>query len=202
MAHETKIGGTAYEITGGRILVGDTGYDIASGRTLIGGTGYDVKFFDGLMVYDGTFREGEFSYSTFRSGGATPSTSPTISTDGEITTSSVYMVNPNNPDNSCIWFHILYIGTIDVTNYNSLHFEIANLAVYATFGLSTTKSQFSSNYNVFDGGSITPINPANAGSVVQYPYDAVMDISGLTGDYYIKMYSSLSPMIISKIWLE
>ena len=44
MAHKTLIGGTAYEIGGGRTLIGGTGYDIAGGRTLVGGTGYDISF--------------------------------------------------------------------------------------------------------------------------------------------------------------
>lgn len=44
MAHGNLVGGTAYEIKGGRCLVGGTGYDIKKGRTLVGGTGYDVGF--------------------------------------------------------------------------------------------------------------------------------------------------------------
>ena len=44
MAHKTLIGGTAYDITGGRTLIGGTGYDITKGRTLIGGTGYNINF--------------------------------------------------------------------------------------------------------------------------------------------------------------
>lgn len=44
MSHKTLIGGTAYEVTGGRTLVGGTGYDIALGKTLVGGTGYEVPF--------------------------------------------------------------------------------------------------------------------------------------------------------------
>ena len=44
MAHKTLIGGTAYDITGGRTLIGGTAYSITKGRTLIGGTGYDIKF--------------------------------------------------------------------------------------------------------------------------------------------------------------
>lgn len=44
MAHKTLVGGTAYEITGGRTLVSGTGYDISKGRTLVGGTGYDILF--------------------------------------------------------------------------------------------------------------------------------------------------------------
>lgn len=44
MAHKTKVGGTAYEITGGAVKVGGTKYSIKKGRTLVGGTGYDILF--------------------------------------------------------------------------------------------------------------------------------------------------------------
>lgn len=44
MAHKTLVGGTAYEIKGGRTLAGGTGYSIRKGRTLVGGTGYDISF--------------------------------------------------------------------------------------------------------------------------------------------------------------
>lgn len=44
MAHKTLIGGTAYEIKGGRALVNGTGYEISKGKTLVGGTGYEIKF--------------------------------------------------------------------------------------------------------------------------------------------------------------
>lgn len=44
MAHKTLIGGTAYEISGGKTLIGGTAYSLAKGRTLVGGTGYDISF--------------------------------------------------------------------------------------------------------------------------------------------------------------
>ena len=44
MAHKTLVGGTAYNITGGKSLVSGTVYDIKGGRTLVSGTGYDIKF--------------------------------------------------------------------------------------------------------------------------------------------------------------
>ncbi len=44
MAHKTKVGGTDYEIKGGRTLVNGTGYGIKKGRTMVDGTGYDVSF--------------------------------------------------------------------------------------------------------------------------------------------------------------
>ena len=44
MAHKTLIGGTAYNIVGGRSLINGTGYNIKKGRTLVNGTGYNINF--------------------------------------------------------------------------------------------------------------------------------------------------------------
>lgn len=44
MAHKTLIGGTAYEISGGKTLVGGTAYEIKNGKTLVGGTAYEISF--------------------------------------------------------------------------------------------------------------------------------------------------------------
>lgn len=44
MAHKTLIGGTAYEIDGGKTLVNGTAYSIKSGKTLVGGTSYKIGF--------------------------------------------------------------------------------------------------------------------------------------------------------------
>lgn len=68
MAHKTLIGGTAYEVTGGRTLVSGTGYDIAIGKTLVGGTGYDVPFAEKdtftLHIYDPyTYEEATEEYT-------------------------------------------------------------------------------------------------------------------------------------------
>lgn len=45
MAHKTLVGGTAYEIKGGKTLVNGTAYEISNGKTLVGGTKYDISFF-------------------------------------------------------------------------------------------------------------------------------------------------------------
>lgn len=42
MAHKTLVGGTAYEIKGGRDLIGGTGYSTESGKTLVNGTARDI----------------------------------------------------------------------------------------------------------------------------------------------------------------
>lgn len=50
MAHKTLIGGTAYEVSGGKTLVGGTAYSIKNGKTLVGGTAYDVGFLKDCTV--------------------------------------------------------------------------------------------------------------------------------------------------------
>ena len=50
MAHKTLIGGTAYEIKGGKTLVDGTAYSIKSGKTLVDGTAYEVGFAKPVMV--------------------------------------------------------------------------------------------------------------------------------------------------------
>ncbi len=48
--HKTLVGGTAYEVQGGKCLVNGTAYNILKGRTLIGGTGYDITFPEPLVM--------------------------------------------------------------------------------------------------------------------------------------------------------
>ena len=50
MAHKTLIGGTAYEVSGGKTLIGGTAYSIKNGKTLVGGTVYEVAFAENVMV--------------------------------------------------------------------------------------------------------------------------------------------------------
>ena len=50
MAHKTLIGGTAYEIKGGRDLIGGTGYNKKNGKVLIYGTAYDIPFSSGIPI--------------------------------------------------------------------------------------------------------------------------------------------------------
>ena len=50
MAHKTLVGGTAYEIGGGKDLIGGTVYEKDHGKTLVGGTAYEVGFDDGMRT--------------------------------------------------------------------------------------------------------------------------------------------------------
>lgn len=58
MAHKTLIGGTAYEVSGGKTLVGGTAYSIAGGKTLVGGTAYDISFGEETFTF-------KIEYTTF-----------------------------------------------------------------------------------------------------------------------------------------
>lgn len=44
MAHQAKIGGTNYEVSGGKTLIGGTAYKIIYGKTLIDGTVHPILF--------------------------------------------------------------------------------------------------------------------------------------------------------------
>ena len=44
MAHKTLLGGTSYDISGGKTLVNGTAYSIAGGKTLVSGTAYNISF--------------------------------------------------------------------------------------------------------------------------------------------------------------
>ena len=55
MAHITSVGGTAYEISGGKTLIGGTEYNIEGGKTCVGNTMYDVSF--GGRVIDGEIKD-------------------------------------------------------------------------------------------------------------------------------------------------
>lgn len=50
MAHKTLIGGTAYEISGGKTLIDGTAYKIVGGKTLVSGTTYDIAFMPVITI--------------------------------------------------------------------------------------------------------------------------------------------------------
>lgn len=62
MAHKTLIGGTAYEIGGGRTLVNGTGYSIDKGKTLVGGTVYEVGFSQPVKLIITGYADKDYAY--------------------------------------------------------------------------------------------------------------------------------------------
>ena len=63
MAHKTLVGGTAYEVSGGKTLVGGTAYSIKNGKTLVGGTVYEVGFAPDTVTITITGSSGEYYVS-------------------------------------------------------------------------------------------------------------------------------------------
>ena len=56
MAHKTMVGGTAYEISGGKALVDGTAYSIKGGKTLVDGTAYEIGFEKEFTINSTTFQ--------------------------------------------------------------------------------------------------------------------------------------------------
>lgn len=63
MAHKTLIGGTAYEISGGKALIDATAYEIDKGKTLVDGTAYEVGFAKMATLTIGYFTTNHYSIS-------------------------------------------------------------------------------------------------------------------------------------------
>lgn len=57
MGQKVEVGGTGYDLKGGKPLIGGTAYAIKKGRTLKDGTGYDIS----LISYDPVFSNNEWS---------------------------------------------------------------------------------------------------------------------------------------------
>ena len=159
MAHKTLVGGTAYNITGGKSLVSGTAYDIKGGRTLISGTGYDIKFSRDpayAMVYSDNsmvFQRGNeietgktllASYTGFEEEEYT--SSPWEAYRSNIV--NVFFKDKVTPTSIACWFR----------NHNSLkNMNVANLNLAKTTNMSYA---FATCYNLV-GSPICGINVVN-----------------------------------------
>lgn len=52
MGQKVEVGGTGYDLKGGKPLIGGTAYAVKKGRTLIGGTGYDISLLSGTQILE------------------------------------------------------------------------------------------------------------------------------------------------------
>lgn len=50
MAHRTRIGGTAYTVSGGKAMVNGTAYTISGGKVLVNGTAYSISFGEKVQI--------------------------------------------------------------------------------------------------------------------------------------------------------
>lgn len=67
MAHKTLIGGTTYEIAGGKTLVSGTVYSIDKGKALVGGTAYEIAFSSAVAVKITGSGQSKYCYVTIDS---------------------------------------------------------------------------------------------------------------------------------------
>lgn len=179
MAGKTVIGGVAYDIKGGKTLIGGVAYDIKAGKTLVGGVGYDVKFgkepFVIFQLGDTNVRSGAKLYSG--SFGYTFKTStgivlkPVLDDEtAEYTNAQIIIgAEPNARDG------------IDFTDYNTLHITAYQKA-----------KRYSSNDIAAVGYALSRATSTtfNAQQTVpkDTPEELTFDISGISGDRFIKAY--------------
>jgi hypothetical protein len=62
MSHFVNIGGTAYEVIGGRTLVDGTEREILLGKTLIDGTEYDIPFTKTITLSSNTYNDNRVGF--------------------------------------------------------------------------------------------------------------------------------------------
>ena len=139
MAHKVMVGGTAYNVSGGKSLVSGTSYNIKGGKTLVGGTGYSINFGSGggeptAMLYsDGDM---VFQYGSDVASGKTLTASYTGFEDTEYTSQSsvpwnsnigtiknVSFINEIKPVSIARWFN----NAKNITSFNWVNFNWNNV---------------------------------------------------------------------------
>ena len=69
MAHKAMIGGTVYEIGGGKAMVGGAVYDIEKGKTMVSGTVWEIAFAGGTAIV--TITGSGYTLATLKINGTT-----------------------------------------------------------------------------------------------------------------------------------
>lgn len=69
MAHKAMIGGTVYEIGGGKAMVGGAVYDIEKGKTMVSGTVWEIAFAGGTAIV--TITGNGYTLATLKINGTT-----------------------------------------------------------------------------------------------------------------------------------
>jgi hypothetical protein len=121
MASKTRVGGTNYEVKGGKCRVSGTNYSIKKGRTLVGGTGYDISFAPSVVLVSIGAPDGNQASRSVKINGATytESASGIEVMSGDAIT---FMVRGYNSSN---YGEVVINGTqvLKVTNPNPQNYE-------------------------------------------------------------------------------
>ena len=138
MAHKTLIGGTAYNVTGGKSMVSGTAYNISGGKTLVGGTSYNINLKSDESAYAMLYSDGNFvfqygnkvasgktltaSYTGFdNTTYANFATVPWNSKAANI--KKVYFNNKISPIAIYGWCH----GAVNLTSFNTTNLDMTNV---------------------------------------------------------------------------
>lgn len=138
MGHRTLIGGTAYNISGGKSLVSGTVYNISNGKTLVGGTAYNVNFKKENPAYAMLYSDGNFvfQYGNKVANGKTLSASytgfdnttyqnfATVPWNSKMKNiKKVYFNNKISPIAMYGWCH----GAVNLTSFNTTNLDMTNV---------------------------------------------------------------------------
>ena len=139
MAHRTLIGGTAYNVSGGKSLVSGTSYNIKGGKTLVGGTGYNISFFQEPEATAMLYSDGDFVFQH----GSEVASGKTLTASYTGFEDTVYTIQSSVPWNS-------NIGTIKNVSFIN---EIKPVSIARWFNNARNMTSF--NWSNFNWNNVT-----------------------------------------------
>lgn len=192
MAHKTLVGGTAYNISGGKSMVSGTSYSIKGGKTLVNGTAYSINFGPDVspVLNDNDWATiSEISQSGQASNYWSVGDTKEIVINGKVGNTTF--------SNLHIWAFILgFDHNSDIEGTNKIHFQIGKTAqtsgtsiclIDSKYGssVSSTAGYFNMNYSysnsggwasskmrtVLLGNSNTPASPLSGSLIAALPSD-------------------------------
>lgn len=210
MLHGSLIGGTSYEIMGGKTFIGGTGYSVVSGKTCIEGAGYNISFLNGTLVYNGGTDvtlgtlTGRYIVSVYNSSGTAISytqenkSSDINSSMHKITNGCMICYYSLNQGSYKSIYHGMYaISGVDLSAYSALHFKayMGGSSATGKLGLAKTLSTTNSVRTTYTKSVICDSTD---------PIEYTIDISSTTGVWHIVMeqYSGIYPLFVPQIWLS
>lgn len=194
MAHKTLIGGTAYEIAGGKTLVNGTVYTIESGKTLINGTVYTIDLKQGF-----TLTSTYHNFSNMSSGATWGLGVVVKDPSGNVTDHVLLYASGLSTAQQAYFNHVTYTkkvavtkgsdgtATLSVPEGGSLVFEIYGTAAGGTYypNIYVNNELIFSHMVKDDEEEQTPdnvVSPVTADAVITGPAE-----DGETGNFYLTM---------------
>lgn len=139
MAHKTLVGGTAYNISGGKSMVSGTVYNITGGKTLVGGTGYNIGFESGASS---TLNDNDWNTISEISQSGQASNYWAVGDTKQIIVNG--KVGGTRLSDLSVWVFILgFDHNSTYEGYNTIHFQIGKNAQVNGKDICLVDSQYS-----------------------------------------------------------